>query len=89
MGNGDLLVGPSHFMKAGLDGAAMARIWRYDIEPFLEDQFFGDQGTIDSYRWPKVLARHQARHAPAAEENDTAPAAAPATDTDEQSDPAT
>lgn len=61
MGNGDLLIGPSHFMKPGLDVDAMARVWRYDIEPFLEDQFFGDQPTIDKYRWPKVLARHQER----------------------------
>ncbi len=66
MGNGDLLIGPSHFMKRGLDIDRMARIWRYDIEPFLEDQFFGDQDTIESYRWPKVLARHQARRAPVA-----------------------
>ncbi len=61
MGNGDLLIGPSHFMKRGLDIDAMARIWRYDIEPFLEDQFFGDPSTIDSYRWPRVLARHKKR----------------------------
>lgn len=61
MGNGDLLIGPSHFMKPGLDADAMARVWRYDIEPFVEDQFFGDQSTIDDYRWPKVLARHQKR----------------------------
>ena len=61
MGNGDLLIGPSHFMKPDLDVDAMARVWRYDIEPFLEDQFFGDQSTIDNYRWPKVLARHRKR----------------------------
>lgn len=64
LGNGDLLIGPSHFMKPDLDEGLMARIWRYDIEPFIEDQFFGDKATIDAFRWNKVLGRHNARRLP-------------------------
>lgn len=86
LGNGDLLIGPSHFMKPDLDEQLMARIWRYDIEPFLEDQFFGDRSTIESYRWAKVLARHNARRLPAEPATVEPPAASDdGDDTDETS----
>lgn len=59
LGSSDLLIGPSHFMGRDLDEATMARIWRHDVEPFLEDQFFGDPATVESFRWKQVLARHR------------------------------
>ncbi|MBE9403868.1 AAA family ATPase [Brachybacterium sp. Marseille-Q2903] len=57
LGGPHLQLGPSHFMKRGLDEAALCRIWEYDIEPFIEDQFFGDQARIEHFRFPQVMAR--------------------------------
>jgi len=58
LGGSHLLLGPSHFMKSGLDEQLLRRIWEYNIEPFIEDQFFGDPGQIESFRFPAVLRRY-------------------------------
>ena len=54
LGGPHLLLGPSHFMKQGLDEEAMRRIWKYNIEPFIEDQFFGDREQIEYFRFDQV-----------------------------------
>ena len=58
-----LLLGPSHFMKAY--GSAdseqqdrLRRIWEYNIEPFIEDQFFGDPDRIAHFRFDAVMTRY-------------------------------
>ena len=58
-----LLLGPSHFMKRYGSTPAeqqerLRRIWEYNIEPFIEDQFFGDPDRIQHYRFADVYARH-------------------------------
>ena len=58
-----LLLGPSHFMKeygSSLDEqrARLRRIWEYNIEPFIEDQFFGDPQQIDRFRFDAVMRRN-------------------------------
>ncbi len=58
-----LLLGPSHFMKdfgSTPDGQRqrLRRIWEYNIEPFIEDQFFGDPDRIQHYRFGAVFGRH-------------------------------
>ena len=59
LGGDDLLVGPSHFMKADLDTEAVRRIWEYNIEPFIEDQFFGDPAEIERFRFKNVYERYR------------------------------
>ncbi len=59
LGGDDLLVGPSHFMKAGLDTEVVRRIWEYNIEPFIEDQFFGDPAEIERFRFKNVYERYR------------------------------
>ncbi|MDE0004479.1 MAG: AAA family ATPase, partial [Rhodospirillaceae bacterium] len=59
LGGDDLLVGPSHFMKAGLDHEAVRRIWEYNIEPFIEDQFFGNPGEIERFRFDDAYRRYR------------------------------
>ncbi|MFN3219817.1 MAG: DUF4357 domain-containing protein [Acidimicrobiales bacterium] len=61
LGGPHLLIGPSHFMKKGLDVDAMRRIWAYNIEPFIEDQFFGDRDKIKSFRFDEVYRRYRER----------------------------
>ncbi|WP_419553295.1 McrB family protein [Candidatus Poriferisodalis sp.] len=58
LGGDYMLIGPSHFMKQDLDENSLRRIWEYNIEPLIEDQFFGRQEVIDSYRFGEVWKRH-------------------------------
>ena len=58
LGGDYMLIGPSHFIKSGLDKDGLRRIWEYNIEPLIEDQFFGRQDVIDSYRFGEVWERH-------------------------------
>ena len=58
-----LLLGPSHFMKEygtspNEQRENLRRIWVYNIEPFIEDQFFGDPEQIDRFRFNAVMRRH-------------------------------
>lgn len=57
LGGPHLQLGPSHFMKHGLDKEKLGRIWKYNIEPFIEDQFFGDAARIAYFRFDSVFAR--------------------------------
>lgn len=52
-----LLIGPSHFMKTDLSDRALERIWTYNIFPFIEEQFWGDQEAIAKWRWLRVRER--------------------------------
>jgi 5-methylcytosine-specific restriction protein B len=57
LGGPHLQIGPSHFMRPGLDEARVRRIWRYNVEPLLEDQFFGDAGQIARFRFDVAYKR--------------------------------
>ena len=59
LGGSHLLLGASHFMKNDLDRDKLRQIWEYNIEPFIEDQFFGNPAQIDRFRFDAVLARYQ------------------------------
>ncbi|MDE0606091.1 MAG: AAA family ATPase [Acidimicrobiaceae bacterium] len=58
LGGDHLQLGPSHFMKDDLDEEGFKRVWKYNIEPFIEDQLFGNRDKIDSFRSDAVLRRH-------------------------------
>ena len=71
-----LLLGPSHFMKdygstSDEQRDRLRRIWEYNIEPFIEDQFFGDPDRIRHYRFAEVLARYGPTTQSAADEGGT------------------
>lgn len=57
LGGSHLQVGPSHFMRDDLDEARIARIWAYDVFPFIEEELFGDRAAIEAYRFDRVLER--------------------------------
>lgn len=67
LGNGDQLIGPSHFMRPDLDEAHMKRIWEYNVEPLIDDLFYGDSDAIRSFKWAQVLNRFQKSPAGGAE----------------------
>src|SRR4029079_12241904 len=56
LGTEDLLLGPSYFMKPGIDEAMLRRIWRFQIEPLVEDLFFGEPERAAAYRFDEVWA---------------------------------
>ena len=58
-----LLLGPSHFMKTYGSSLSeqrqrLRRIWEYNIEPFIEDQFFGNPDQIERFRFEAVWNRN-------------------------------
>ena len=63
----DLQLGASHFMKEGYENepsdtdATLSRIWRFNIEPFIEDQFFGNKTQINRFRLGPVLGRYRSQ----------------------------
>lgn len=58
LGGDHLQLGPSHFMKPDLNEGGFERVWRYNIEPFIEDQLFGKPEKIKRFRLDAVLRRH-------------------------------
>ena len=38
-------IGPSYFMKPGLDEAAVRRIWKYGVLPYIEERLFGQDAA--------------------------------------------
>ncbi len=80
MGGDHSLIGPSHFMKSDLDKDGLRRIWEFNIEPLIEDQLFGRQDVIDSFRFGSVWRRY----GPDA----TSPGAQPGEPGDQPADPA-
>ncbi|MDE2687467.1 MAG: AAA family ATPase [Chloroflexota bacterium] len=42
-------IGPSYFMKPNLDEAAVKRIWRHSVLPYIEERLFGQNDTLDVF----------------------------------------
>ena len=36
-------IGPSYFMRPGIDDAAVARIWKHSVLPYIEERLFGER----------------------------------------------
>ena len=70
LGMGDLALGPSYFMVRGLDEARLRRIWRYRIEPLIEDIFFGEPKRSEPFRFDNIWRSFQAVGGTAADDPD-------------------
>ncbi|MFZ0049786.1 MAG: AAA family ATPase, partial [Streptosporangiaceae bacterium] len=77
LGMGDLAIGPSYFMVKDLNEARLRRIWRYRIEPLVEDMFFGEPEKSEPFRFDNVWQQFQAVGGTAAEEPDASGTADP------------
>ena len=42
-------IGPSYFMKPNLDGAAVERIWKHSVLPYIEERLFGEDDRIREF----------------------------------------
>jgi 5-methylcytosine-specific restriction protein B len=49
-------IGVSFFMRPDLD-TALEAIWKFEIEPYLEEYFFSQSGRVAEYRWAKIAER--------------------------------
>ena len=68
-------IGPSYFMRPGLDDAAVRRIWRYSVLPYIEERLFGDPaGRLGEFDLDKL--RGVAAAADTDTDTETAPAVA-------------
>ena len=54
LGNKDAAIGPSYFMKPNLNKEMADRIWKYNVLPYLEEQLYGEPGTLSEIKelWP-------------------------------------
>ena len=42
-------IGPSYFMKDGLDKKMVERIWKHSVIPYIEERLFGDDDRINQF----------------------------------------
>ena len=53
MGGPDLQLGPSYFMRIGVE-QELPRIWKYNIEPLIQDQLFGQPEKIRAFTYTEI-----------------------------------
>lgn len=59
LGDSHLQIGPSYFMKVGLTEKKLEQIWRYNVEPLIEDQLFGRTEDIAHFQFTSVMNRYR------------------------------
>ncbi|MCY3785866.1 MAG: hypothetical protein OXG47_03965, partial [bacterium] len=42
-------IGPSHFMKSGLDAEAVERIWTHSVLPYVEECLYGQHDRLSEF----------------------------------------
>ena len=47
-------IGPSYFMKDGLDDAMVKRIWEHSVLPYIEERRFGGDKVSDEFDLEKL-----------------------------------
>ena len=47
-------IGPSYFMKEGLDKEAVARIWKHSVMPYIEEHLFGEPDRLSDFGLEKL-----------------------------------
>ena len=47
-------IGPSYFMKDGLDGTAVERIWKHSVLSYIEERLFGEGDRLGQFDLSKL-----------------------------------
>ena len=47
-------IGPSYFMKKGLDEKDVERIWRHSVMPYIEEHLFGEPDRLKDFKLKKL-----------------------------------
>ena len=48
-------IGPSYFMKPGLDEAAVDRIWKHSVLPYIEERRFGGEEVAEEFGLDRLI----------------------------------
>ncbi len=48
-------IGPSYFMKENLDDAAVERIWKHSVRPYVEERLFGEGDRIGEFDLQRLM----------------------------------
>jgi hypothetical protein len=56
LGDRNLAIGPSHFLKRNLDEAGVQLAWEHSILPFLEEYFFSDPDRLEEFSLDRLRA---------------------------------
>jgi len=60
LGDRQAAVGPSHFMKKGLNRRWLDLIWKHAVMPHVEELFFGDPGRVAAFELDAFQKAHLA-----------------------------
>ena len=47
-------IGPSYFMKEGLDEEAVERIWKHSVMPYIEEHLFGEPDRLEEFKLERL-----------------------------------
>ena len=50
-------IGPSAFMRAGLDEAGLERVWEWSVLPYLREYYFDQRPRAEMWAWDGDLLR--------------------------------
>ena len=54
LGNRQAAIGPSYFMKPGLDKDMLRLIWEHNVLPYVEEQLYGEHDLLSKFRLDKL-----------------------------------
>ena len=49
-------IGPSYFMRPGLDDAAVERVWKHNVLPYIEEHLFGERDLLSEFALDSLRA---------------------------------
>ena len=57
-------IGPSYFMRPGLDEETVWLIWEHNVLPYIEEQIYGEPGRLDEFALGRLRHESTVRSAP-------------------------
>lgn len=57
LGDRNVAVGPSHFMRPDIDEKVARTVWKYSVLPTIEDQFFGESDRLHEFAFDSLRGR--------------------------------
>ena len=49
-------IGPSYFMKDGLNNDMVVRIWKHSVLPYIEERLYGQQEEVEKFKLDRLQA---------------------------------